>query len=129
MEMQIREQIQRSWRKKGNAGSFWPGGTNLPDLSREHELKILRQKVQLISQRLKRIKKRIETPEIKPDRNVIAVVDRGECAGCGICYDVCPEGAISIDITASIDSSKCTACLECVKRCPRGAIAIKYHDG
>ena len=127
--MQIREHMQKSWRRKSKAGFFWPGMTNLPDLSREHELKILRQKVQLISQKLERIKKRVETPEIKPDQNVIAVVDREECAGCGICYDVCPRGAISIDITARIDSSKCTACLECVNKCPKGAIAIKYLHG
>jgi ferredoxin len=128
MEMQTRHHIQRRWRRKSKAGFTWPGVTNLTDFGRENELKILRQKVQHMSQRLERIKKRVETPETKPDQNIIAVVDREECAGCGICYDVCPEGAISIDIIARIDSSKCTACLECVNRCPRGAIAIKYQN-
>ena len=88
---------------------------------------ILRQRIQLISEKLERIKERIKIKELKPDEKIVAVVDEEECAGCGICYDVCPEGAISIDITARIDSSKCTACLECVNRCPRGAIAIKYQ--
>jgi ferredoxin len=128
MEMQRREHIQRRWRRKNKAGLFWQDVNILPDSSKDDEWKSLRQKVQLISQRLERIKKRVEIPEIKPDQNIIAVVDREECAGCGICYDVCPVGAISMDITARIDSGKCTACLECVNLCPRGAIAIKYQN-
>ncbi len=126
--MQFNNPITRIGTRKIGIGFHQSLRINPTLLSRENELRILRHRVQLISQRLKQIKKRVETPKTKPDQNVIAVVDREECAGCGICYDVCPQGAISIDITARIDSSKCIACLECVNRCPRGAIAIKYQN-
>ncbi len=60
-------------------------------------------------------------------KKVFAVVDEEDCVGCGICYDVCPKKAISVDLVAKIDATRCTACLACVKQCPRGAIAIKYE--
>jgi ferredoxin len=101
---------------------------NPTQLNQENELRILRHRVQLVSQKLELIKKRAGIRWLKLEERVVAIVDKEECAGCGICYDVCPQGAISMDITAKIDSSKCTACLECVNRCPRGAIAIKYQD-
>jgi ferredoxin len=122
MEMHFKSHIRESGTRKIGTGFYGRAMINI------NELRVLRHRVRFISQRLELIKKRVETPEIKPDQGVIAVVDREECAGCGICYDVCPEGAIAIDITARIDSRKCTACLECVNRCPRGAIAIKYKS-
>jgi len=102
---------------------------NSAELSTENEIRTLRHRVQLVSQKLELIKKRIAIQRVKPDERVIAIVDEEECAGCGVCYDVCPSGAISIDMTARIDSSRCTACLECVNRCPTGAIAVKYQHG
>jgi ferredoxin len=124
----IRRNMPRGRRRDIRTGSLWPGITVPESSNRENELMILKQRIQLISQKLERIKKRIEIKELKPGGKIVAVVDEEECAGCGICYDVCPQGAISMYITEKIDSSKCTACLECVNRCPRGAIAIKYQD-
>lgn len=120
--MDFKSHIRKDGTRKIGTGFY---GRAMIDIN---EFRILRHRVKFISQRLELIKKKVETPEIKPVQNVIAVVDRMECAGCGICYDICPEGAISIGITARINSSKCTACLECVNLCPRGAIAIKYQN-
>lgn len=52
------------------------------------------------------------------------VVDSGICNGCGTCYSICPENAISIlpdfqkgIFTAIIDQKKCIECSKCVKVC------------
>jgi len=50
-------------------------------------------------------------------------VDRNLCLGCGLCAQVCSQGAINIVWDkAEIDTRKCTFCYECIDICPRGAI-------
>ncbi|MFW6189987.1 MAG: DUF362 domain-containing protein [Planctomycetota bacterium] len=50
-------------------------------------------------------------------------VDEMECTGCGICSDVCPVEAISLeDGFACVDQEECTECLTCVDECPVEAI-------
>ena len=59
----------------------------------------------------------------------IAVVDLERCAGCCICAEACPEGAITVENTAMIDPHKCTGCGSCIDECPTEAIALTgLHD-
>lgn len=95
------------------------------DLNREEELELLKEQAQRITSRLEEIRQRVGVK--RKLKKVFALVDEEECAGCGICYHVCPKGAISVGEVAKIDNGKCTACLACVNRCPRGAIAIRYE--
>lgn len=98
--------------------------------SQGDEFRLLRIRAQIVSRRLETIKRRIESQKIvNPSESKIgAMVDEEECTGCGLCYEVCPRGAISLNGTAKIDTSRCTACLACVRQCPQGAIAIKYQS-
>jgi ferredoxin len=99
---------------------------NLPAPNAEDELNFLRKRIAIARWRLGGIRQRIEGQETVSLRWVRAIVDDEECTGCGLCYEVCPVGAISVDGSAKIDAAKCTACLACVKQCPQGAIAVKY---
>ncbi|HID87755.1 MAG TPA: 4Fe-4S dicluster domain-containing protein [Anaerolineae bacterium] len=51
-------------------------------------------------------------------------VDEARCAGCGVCVETCPVGAIRLDGHAVIDQDTCTGCEACVEACPNGAILV-----
>lgn len=53
-------------------------------------------------------------------------VDQASCAGCGVCVDECPTGAVDlVNGTAVIDAHQCEGegCLACVAICPNQALA------
>jgi len=53
-----------------------------------------------------------------------AVVDPSGCTGCGICQELCPQGAVRVSHVAAIDPERCTGCGICVQYCPQGAIRL-----
>ncbi|MDY0002839.1 MAG: 4Fe-4S binding protein [Polyangia bacterium] len=52
------------------------------------------------------------------------VVTRGLCTGCGICMNVCLEGAISLEDVAIVDPMLCTGCGACIIECPNRAMSF-----
>jgi len=48
-----------------------------------------------------------------------------KCIRCGKCIQVCPAGAISLDVQdyRKIDRAKCDLCFKCVDVCPSGALS------
>jgi ferredoxin len=54
-----------------------------------------------------------------------AVLEAGECAGCGSCADACPFGAIEMcDGLPRLAGQACMGCGVCVTRCPHGALRL-----
>lgn len=121
----------KGWYREGQANIFPAYRQPLVDSSLsggEDELDVLRRRVWVLRQRVEKIKLKIDEPKLIKSQKTSAIVDEEECTGCGLCYEVCPTGAISVNRIARIDSSKCIACLACVNQCPQGAIAIKYPN-
>jgi heterodisulfide reductase subunit A len=59
--------------------------------------------------------------EIDP---MIAMVDEDACTGCGICVDICPYDARTINEKnriAEVNDALCTGCGGCVAACPSNA--------
>ncbi len=62
-----------------------------------------------------------------------AVVDLEKCTSCGVCAQVCPFGAIEVDIKAKtgarVITAVCAGCGACAAECRFGAITIRhFHD-
>jgi predicted Fe-Mo cluster-binding NifX family protein/ferredoxin len=100
-------------------GVFQPTDAPTGDLS---ELDQLKQQSQILQQQKQELEKRIS--ELESGRKAAASVQTNKCNGCGICTDVCPAGAISMNEHAVVDLRLCTACAVCVSECPNGAITI-----
>ena len=56
---------------------------------------------------------------------MVAIVNKDECIGCGVCVDACPSDAIKmVDDLAVIDEELCVDCGACVDECPNSAISM-----
>jgi len=54
------------------------------------------------------------------------------CTGCGICADVCPDGAILMTREMPLPApvpGRCTGCRTCVHECPFDAVVVEAIPG
>lgn len=58
---------------------------------------------------------------------MVAVINKDECVGCGVCVDDCPSEAISMDgeNIAVVNADECIDCGLCVDSCPTDAISME----
>ncbi len=90
------------------------------------EIEMLRAQSQALEGQLQAVNARVE--ELSRQRagsGLLAAVDPEKCDACGVCQDVCPDGAISVDQTAQVDRERCTGCGRCVAECPQGALSLR----
>jgi len=88
----------------------------------EQELAVLKQQAEMLEQQKQQLNQRIT--QLETGRKAVAVVDSEKCAGCGICVDVCPAGAIEVNQQAVVNDEACTGCGACVSECPNETIVI-----
>ncbi len=93
-------------------------------LSREDELRMLREEARAIEEEKNRLEERIRQLEVGTGTRAIAIIDQEKCSGCGICIPVCPTQAIQMEGEKAVVKDGCTACARCVGVCPTGAISI-----
>jgi predicted Fe-Mo cluster-binding NifX family protein/ferredoxin len=91
----------------------------------DQELANLKQQAEMLEQQKQQLNQRIT--QLESGRKATAFVQPDKCTGCGICADVCPTNAISIDKYAVINPNLCTACAACISECPNGAIVISQQ--
>ena len=99
-------------------------------VSKEQELELLKQQSQQLEQQLDVVLKQIDElakkSKQKPAKSTVlkAFIDESKCTACGVCANVCPQGAIMISNLARVNTALCTGCGVCVGACPNSAISL-----
>jgi predicted Fe-Mo cluster-binding NifX family protein/ferredoxin len=99
-----------------------PAFSSKPDVDRKQAEAFLRGQAQILEQQKDEVEQKIR--ELEAGQNLVAVVLSDKCAGCGICIDVCPTGAIEVSEQAVVNSEACTGCAACISECPNEAIIL-----
>jgi heterodisulfide reductase subunit A len=63
-----------------------------------------------------------------PSESITAAVNLSKCTGCGVCADICPYHAMSLDpvsARAVVETSLCKGCGACVAGCRSDAVSLK----
>ncbi len=56
------------------------------------------------------------------------IIINDQCSGCGVCVQVCPFSALSVDQNTARVNENCQLCGVCIQACPEQAIALPTLD-
>ncbi len=104
-------------------GIFFAGGAESP--------KDIREAVTQASAAASRAIRLMHNGVITTDPITAAVIEE-QCKSCGICADVCPYKAITVDVKkktpALVNTASCAGCGTCAAECPFGAVAMSHYS-
>ncbi|MBN1353170.1 MAG: 4Fe-4S binding protein [Candidatus Omnitrophica bacterium] len=109
-----------------------PQAFNQP-VSKEQELELLKQQSQQLKQQLDIVLRRIDEagkgnkqePRSQELRSLKAFIDESKCTACGMCANICPQGAIMVNNLARVNMTLCIGCGACVGVCPNKTIFLR----
>lgn len=96
----------------------------------EEDKKDLEEYAKVISQRLenKNFPEELILPGNRPYKqyNGVPIKPKASsaCTKCGVCFDVCPVGAIPKEHPQDTDTDKCISCMRCLSVCPSHARGV-----
>ena len=68
--------------------------------------------------------KKLDNPGKFVNSGYYSQVVKDDCTSCGICVDMCPMNAITMDEVASVNIDRCIGCGVCVAHCDSAAIKL-----
>ena len=78
--------------------------------------------------RILTVLKNMDSPGQIVHHNFFAVVNEEKCIQCGVCEEICPMDAISIDDVAKPSLIRCIGCGVCVHACSEDALQLNMKD-
>jgi len=105
-------------------GSFSAPQPQAQKPAQGNKLTQLKQQAETLSRQMQETQRQIQEME-NQEGQPVAIVNAEQCTGCGVCVEICPFGAISLNANqATVDEALCTGCGLCVKECPNSAISL-----
>lgn len=92
--------------------------------SEKQDIAELKEKISTLERQIQNFERHIDRVLKSDGLPTVARVDGGKCKGCGMCINICPTGALTLNDIAAIDIHKCAGCGACVTECPFDAISI-----
>jgi len=94
-----------------------PAAENLDSL--KAQAKSMEDQLRAMNERIAGVEKGAPVPAF------VAAVDAERCNACGVCEDVCPFDAVTVDDVAQVNRQRCTGCGRCVSECPQDALCLR----
>ncbi len=109
----------------------FPIAVQRPDNEDKKKAQLFGKQIKVLLESNEVLKRSVDVPGNRPYKelgvlpDVAPVTNEDNCDKCGVCVEVCPTDAISLNGKLTTDSTACILCCACVKACPSMA---RYND-